>query len=216
VAALDGQHINAYARAAGFSDISASHPGSGGSIWTFGLPSPGEYNQTDSPSIIATAIAFAESGGDPSRVQQGQAAAKTGWGLWQITPGDATLLDPAKNAAAAYAKYKAAGSAFTPWVTFNNGKYKQFMNQAPVGQENTVNLDPASQALGGDQSQSIAGSVVNGASGFLGPVVGFLGNLTDVKLWRSLGWILLGIVLLILGLVLWLRRSVENTVGAVV
>jgi hypothetical protein len=32
-------------------------------------------------------------------------------------------------------------------------------------------------------------------------------QLTDAALWRSLGWIALGVILIVLGLVLWLRKS---------
>jgi hypothetical protein len=75
---------------------------------------------------IAAAIAMAESGGDNVK-QQGQPAATTGWGIWQITPGDSSLLDPTTNAKAAVAKYKAAGNTFQPWTTFTSGKYFQFL-----------------------------------------------------------------------------------------
>jgi len=75
---------------------------------------------------IAGAIALAESGGR-SVVQQGQPPATTGWGPWQITPGNASLLDPNANARAAVAKYKAAGNSFTPWTTYTSGKYRQFL-----------------------------------------------------------------------------------------
>lgn len=42
-------------------------------------------------------------------------------------------------------------------------------------------------------------------------VVGDLGRaLTDGKLWRSVGWILLGIIVFGFGLLLWLRKPVEQ------
>lgn len=83
---------------------------------------------------IAAAIAMAESGG-ANVIQQGQPYATTGWGLWQITPGnsepqagtDNQLLDPTVNAKAAVAKWKAAGESFQPWTTFTSGKYLQFL-----------------------------------------------------------------------------------------
>jgi hypothetical protein len=65
------------------------------------------------------AVAYGESGGVPVNTQKGQPAATTGWGLWQITPGDASLNDPMANAKAAVAKFngaKAAGeSPMQPW-----------------------------------------------------------------------------------------------------
>lgn len=32
-------------------------------------------------------------------------------------------------------------------------------------------------------------------------------NLSDYRMWRSLGWLILGIVLMILGLTIWLRKA---------
>lgn len=66
-------------------------------------------------------IAIAESGGTPRVVQQGQPYATTGWGLWQITPGnsepqagiDTQLLTAHRNGLAAVAKYNAQG--LTAW-----------------------------------------------------------------------------------------------------
>jgi Lysozyme like domain len=90
---------------------------------------------------IAAAIALAESSGQ-NVIQQDQPYATTGWGLWQITPGnsepsigtDNQLLDPSVNAKAAVAKWKAAGQSFSPWTTYTSGKYFQFLqgNTAPA------------------------------------------------------------------------------------
>lgn len=67
-------------------------------------------------SPLMAAIAESESSGE-NVMQQGQPYATTGWGLWQITPGnsepqagtDAQLLDPNANAKAAVAKYNSQG-----------------------------------------------------------------------------------------------------------
>jgi murein DD-endopeptidase MepM/ murein hydrolase activator NlpD len=88
--------------------------------------------QGGGPAAVAPtagAIAMAESGGK-SVIQQGQPYATTGWGYWQITPGnsepqfgvDQQLLVPINNARAAVAKYTAAGG-FTPWTTYTSGAY---------------------------------------------------------------------------------------------
>lgn len=91
------------------------------------------------PSVanIAAAITGAEASFNPNAIQQGQPYSTTGWGLWQITPGnsvpsvgiDNALLDPLTNAKAAVAKYNAAGG-FSPWVTYVNGAYKAFLNSS--------------------------------------------------------------------------------------
>ena len=87
-------------------------------------------------AAIAAAITGAESGFRPGAIQQGQPYATTGWGLWQITPGNSEpqagingqLLNPYRNAVAAVAKYRQAGNSFTPWTTFVDGAYLQFMD----------------------------------------------------------------------------------------
>lgn len=123
-------------------------------------------------AVIATAITAPESGRYPGIQQSGQPYRTTGWGLWQITPGnsvpsvgtDDQLLDPLTNARAAYAKYHAAGDSFRPWTTYNNGAYKAFMASA---------ASAASQV--GD---NIGGPVDSGASaGGLGGPVGTPGGL---------------------------------------
>jgi len=58
----------------------------------------------------------------------------TGWGLWQITPGDSepqaginsALLNPHNNAIAAVAKYRGSGG-FSPWTTFEDGLYIPYL-----------------------------------------------------------------------------------------
>lgn len=82
---------------------------------------------------VMAAVAMAESSLNPAAIQAGQPYPTTGWGLWQITPGDSepqfgvdqALLNPAANAAAAVAKYKAQGLG--AWTTYTSGAYQQFM-----------------------------------------------------------------------------------------
>jgi hypothetical protein len=55
-------------------------------------------------------------------------------------------------------------------------------------------------------------SIPDPLAGIAGALAAFFGALTDGKLWRSLGWVLLGILLMLLGVVLWIgpfaaRRS---------
>jgi hypothetical protein len=55
--------------------------------------------------------------------------------------------------------------------------------------------------------------------GFLGEIGHFLGTfvtaVTDIHTWISLGWMALGVVLLILGLIWWNRGTIEAAAGAV-
>ena len=73
---------------------------------------------------IMAAIAMAESGGRAVK-QQGQPPGKTGWGFWQITPGDPSLLDPLRNAQEAVRKFREQG--LSAWTTYTSGAYKQFL-----------------------------------------------------------------------------------------
>jgi len=78
-------------------------------------------------------IAYAESSGS-NAIQKGQPYSTTGWGCWQITPGDSVpsvginmqLLDLNTNAKAAHVKWKSQG--LHAWVTYTNGLYKQWEN----------------------------------------------------------------------------------------
>jgi hypothetical protein len=48
-------------------------------------------------------------------------------------------------------------------------------------------------------------------------ILGALGRaVTDGKMWRSLGWIVLGFIVFGFGLTLWLRKPIESAVGQVI
>ena len=89
---------------------------------------------------IAAAITGAESNFTPNAVQKGQPYATTGWGLWQITPGnsvpqfgtDSQLLNPHINAEAAVFKYESGGGSFAPWTTYGSGAYEKFMAEGGI------------------------------------------------------------------------------------
>ncbi len=100
----------------------------------------GYWQLAGGPSSVAEtaeAITGAESSFEPGIIQPSQPYSTTGWGLWQITPGDSVpaygedyqLLDPWNNAEAAVAKYDAAGG-FTPWTTYDDGAYQNFLGDA--------------------------------------------------------------------------------------
>jgi hypothetical protein len=95
-------------------------------------------NAGGAPSLapVAAAIAEAESGGrsDANNYSDsnGQGGTQTSWGLWQISDGThnmpvANIDDPAVNAQAAVAKYKASGG-WSPWGTYTSGAYKAFLS----------------------------------------------------------------------------------------
>ena len=92
--------------------------------------------------ITAVAIALAESGGNPSAYNPETAAGaplgQGSFGLWQIylhmhpEYQGQNLFDPALNASAAYAIYRAA-RGFRPWATFTGGNYLAQLDQAAQG-----------------------------------------------------------------------------------
>ena len=122
---------------------------------------------------VAAAVAQAESGGDPSKINNTAYATRPGYhtpsagaqpeysvGLWQINlvahPGytEASMLTPAGNAAAAVA-ISASGTSFAAWTTYVDGAYLPFLSSAgpspPAGP--TGPTGPTSTATG----NSIAG-----------------------------------------------------------
>lgn len=93
----------------------------------------GEAGFDESVWQIMDAIAGAESSWLRGVVQAGQPYATTGWGTWQITPGDSTpsvatdegLLPLDVNARAAFVKFTAQG--LQAWATWNSGVYKKYL-----------------------------------------------------------------------------------------
>lgn len=98
----------------------------------------------------AAAITAAESRFEPGVIQSGVPYAKTGWGLWQITPGnsappafgsDYQLLDPWNNAEAAVWKYNQQG--LNAWSTYYDGTYKSYVQKVTP---DTAVTDPGEYA----------------------------------------------------------------------
>ena len=79
---------------------------------------------------LASAIAFAESGGVPGAVLQ--TPNEYSVGLWQINLMAHPLYsiddmkDPVRNAIAAF-RISKGGTNWTPWTTYTSGKYRQFL-----------------------------------------------------------------------------------------
>jgi hypothetical protein len=118
---------------------------------------------------IAAAITFCESSYEPGIIQPDEPYSTTGWGLWQITPGnsvpqygtDFQVLDPWNNAEEAVYKFDAAGG-FSPWTTYIDGCYASYLqttgadtlltdpgeyvqiNSAPSGTPSSPAADPGS------------------------------------------------------------------------
>jgi hypothetical protein len=131
----------------------------------------GYWELAGGPSSVAEtaeAITGAEASFEPGIIQPGMPYSTTGWGLWQITPGDSVpaygedyqLLDPWNNAEAAVYKYDAA-AGFTPWTTYVDGAYQGYLQYASTPNTNLTDpgqYDPINSAPSGTHNSSAPGS----------------------------------------------------------
>jgi soluble lytic murein transglycosylase-like protein len=95
---------------------------------------------TGSDLVTATAIALAESGGNPTaynpETAAGTASGEGSYGLWQIYEtahpeySASDLLDPQSNADAAFDIYSGSGGTFSAWSTYTSGAYQSFLSEA--------------------------------------------------------------------------------------
>lgn len=151
--------------------LSPSGPISLGEVAGFWIAAGGPGGDS---AAIAAYIAQAESGLNPGAIQQGQPYSTTGWGLWQITPGDSQpqagedfhLLNPMNNAVAAVGKYRAAGG-WSPWES--DPAWRRYVEEGqpvpsvtpilpPTGGKTTVQYVPNGAAPPGTHNSSEAGT----------------------------------------------------------
>jgi len=108
-------------------------------------------------AVVMTAIALAESGGDPQ--SHNEVPPDDSYGLWQINmygnlgparlkqfglTSATQLFDPATNATAARQVFSGAG--FKAWSTYSSGAYKLFQSKA----DSAMPISQATQGLGDD------------------------------------------------------------------
>ena len=79
------------------------------------------------------------------------------------------------------------------------------------------NQQPSTAVPEGQVAAGAADPLVAPLAGLAGSAEAFFGALTDGKMWRSLGWVLLGIVLMLFGVLLWIGPSAarRSPIGAV-
>lgn len=115
----------------------------------------------------ATAVALAESGGDPA-ASHVNTNGSVDYGLWQINTVHGGLLNqgdkfnPLDNAKMALTVWRGAGNKWTPWAAYNNGSSQGFMAQATLAAAKPV--PPASPA-GASASASATASGETGQAG---------------------------------------------------
>jgi hypothetical protein len=76
---------------------------------------------------------------------------------------------------------------------------------------------PAEQVTGtstpGASAQAVAGAVggaLSDAGKALSLTATIWASITDYRMWRSLGWLLLGILLFLIGFVVWNKKTIAN------
>lgn len=186
---------------------------------------------TGNDLVTAVAIALAESSGRTGAHNTNAATGDNSYGLWQInmigSMGPARrrlfdiskndeLLQPNTNASAAYKLYKAKGSKFGDWSTYNKGTYKSHVAAATKAVKDNGGkaiamgtVDPSDKAdvnigpVGFDlpKMPDVGGSIT-------GAVNAFGQNL--FKMGASFGGIVIAVVLLILGVIILLREPIAR------
>lgn len=161
---------------------------------------------------LAAAIAMAESGGNPSSLNNNASTGDLSYGLWQINmigslgpsreqqfgiSSYSQLLDPLTNAKAAV-KVSNGGTNFLPWSTYKNGAYQRFLNGSV----------PPNMGAGGSGSTAGGGAPATTISD---PITGAV---TGVEHWAEglMNYFFFGL-LVASGLVLILAGTMGLTVG---
>lgn len=163
----------------------------------------------------AVAVAYAESGGDPNKTHR-NTNNTTDYGLWQINSVHnpaSNWADPTANAAMAYRVWSDAGGKWTPWATFNSGRYKTVPTQPGPGGKN--GLAPNTNTPGAPNYIPPSVSLPNPLAG-LEAVGSFFNQLSDPALWKRIGIVALGIGLVLFGLAIVLRTELTKTATSVV
>jgi hypothetical protein len=165
------------------------------------------------PSVapIAAAIVYPESGGNPSAVAsmdpKGDGTYQSAFGLWQIsngthTPPSPNWADPMTNAQLAVGKYKGAGNSFSPWGTYDTGKYRAYL-------QNGVAPDMTAGGGAGNGSPSNPTLASSSTPSLLDPSTWFTPVYTQIYNMGNyafmMGVLLAGGLLVLVGLLLLVR-----------
>lgn len=169
-------------------------------------------------SVVAAAVATAESSGNPTAVRQDSNGTHD-VGLWQVNSvhgySDSDMEVPSKNVAAAYEVYKSSG--WGAWTTYSSGAYKKYLlspqqisklvQQGTLNESQAIELATAASNTEPSSVQSAATTVANAAGGIAGTFGGLVGNLTSGSFWIMVLKILAGVVLIGVGLYMLVKGS---------
>lgn len=154
----------------------------------------------------ATAVALAESGGNPNAVNTANRNGSTDYGLWQINTIHGSLLsqgnkfDPNDNAKMAYTVWSRAGNKWTPWSVYNSQRYLSFMPRASLA---AASANQQSGTAPGTQTSNTSESTPATPQTSSSPLAGiaeFVSQLVSGGLWLRLGSIVFGAVLILFSL----------------
>lgn len=138
--------------------------------------------------VMSIAICLAESGGNPdAKNTAGNSPPSTDRGLWQINSywhkevSDSCAFSPPCAAGQAY-NISSKGTNWTPWSTYGNGAYKQFMQRATAAAQKAGPSGPNQPLPPAPPPPSYSGGAPS-QSGYLGLsfVVGNQDTSTDPK-----------------------------------
>lgn len=174
----------------------------------------------------ATAVAFAESGGNPSASHR-NTNGSTDYGLWQINTIHGSLLNqgdrnnPMDNAKMAYTVWQRAGGKWSPWATYNSQRYRTYLPQATLaaGNPTPATTGPTPQSPAGTGATAEGGATAPAATdpaaaqsaGILdtlgslaqsfGAIPKIIGTLLSGGLWLRVGAFIAGGILIMFSLI---------------
>jgi len=161
--------------------------------------------------VIAAAVAMAESGGGNAHATHTNSNGTTDFGLWQINSVHADLFNqydwavPGDNGRMAHAVWQGAGGKWTPWATYPNAANLQ-MNKViadiksnGVKNPDTDSAQPYIANISDYVAQAVGDTLNQNVPGYqqLADITKFLSKLSNPKSWASVGFILLGGILLL-------------------
>lgn len=188
----------------------------------------------------ATAVALAESGGDPG-ASHTNTNGSVDYGLFQINSVHGGLLNqgdkfnPLDNAKMALTVWRDAGNKWTPWSAYNNGRSQGFMAQAtlaaakPVPPASPAGASASGSATASGESGQAGGTaqgsapavtgnpVADALAGVLSPLTGLVEKfktILNVNFWWRLGAGILGVIMILVSAVMITGQS-STVQGAV-
>lgn len=169
-------------------------------------------------SVVAAAVAMAESSGNPIIIVQDSNGTHD-VGLWQINSvhgySDSDMQIPSKNVVAAKAVYDSQG--WEGWTTYKTGAYKKYLlntqqiakliEKGTLNEEQGVGLANAAANTEPSSVQSAISTITHPFGGVISTVGGLIGEVTSGSFWIMVLKILAGVVLIGVGLYMLVKNG---------